>query len=101
MVIGQRFLLLAQDQVHDPATSDVRPFASAVVQDFGVGATRFLKGVGKDVHVLKLPLVVNGLGDFRDRAIAPSEPSDVDDDGAKKIAKQVMQGTGLPVSLGI
>src|ERR1019366_1710088 len=46
-------LLLTQNQVHDPATSDVRTFASAVAQDVGVGASSFFKGVGQDGKVLK------------------------------------------------
>jgi hypothetical protein len=44
---GER-LLLAQDQVHDPAAPDVRSLLPAVTEDVGVGATRFFQSVGKE-----------------------------------------------------
>jgi hypothetical protein len=38
------------------------PFASAVIQDVGIGATGFFKGVRKNGKVSKAPFVVNRLG---------------------------------------
>jgi hypothetical protein len=40
-------LLLAQQQVDDPAAPDVRPRAAAVAQDVGLVATGFFQRIGK------------------------------------------------------
>ena len=40
----------------------MRPFASAVVQDVGVGAFGFFKGVGKNGEMVERSVVVDHLG---------------------------------------
>ena len=77
-------LLLAQDQVHNPAAPNMWPFASAMAQNVGVRAARFFESIGKNRHVLEAAFLVNGLGDFRDRAIVPSQPRRIDSHGAKQ-----------------
>ena len=44
---GRDRLLLAQHQIHDPATTNMLPCLAAVTKDVGVLAPRFFQGVGK------------------------------------------------------
>src|SRR5947208_1958765 len=78
----------AKHEVHDPTAAHVFAGLPAMVENVGVAATGFFEGVGKDRQVGELPLVVDGLGHFRDRAIVPGKPSAVDGDGTEGVAEQ-------------
>jgi hypothetical protein len=54
---------LAQNQIDDPAAADVRPFAAAVGEDFGVVATGVFQRVGEDREAVEGTVVVDCLGD--------------------------------------
>src|SRR6516162_8765698 len=53
--------LLVQHQIDHPASSDMRPWRSAMVQDFWVVAASFLQGIGKDRQAVEGIVVVNPL----------------------------------------
>jgi hypothetical protein len=45
---GDATLLVSQDQVHDPATSDVVFLLATVLEYIGVVTTRFFQGISQD-----------------------------------------------------
>jgi hypothetical protein len=83
-------LLLSQNQIDDPAATDVFAGLTAVVEDVGVGAAGFFEGVGKHRETVESTLVIDTLREFRDGAIVPCKPSGPQNCyGAKGIAKDV------------
>ncbi len=71
-------LLLAQDQVHDPAPLHMLPRLAAMVQNVGVSAARFFQTVGQDGQAIEGPVLVDRLGQFKDAAAAPGHPKGID-----------------------
>src|SRR5262249_54890080 len=87
--------LLAEQQIDDPAAANVRPLATAVVQDLGVGAASFLQGVGDqhqpcavEVTAGKLALLVSGLRQLRHGA---AEPRGIAGNGSEGVAEDVIE----------
>jgi hypothetical protein len=68
----------AQQQVHGPAASDVRPRPWQVFQDVRVGAAGVFEGVGQDGYAVQGPPVVDGLGELGDGAAIPGQPGGVE-----------------------
>jgi len=62
-------LLLAQEQIDYPTTSDMLPRLAAVGENVGVGAARFFKGVAQDGKNVKSSFLVDGLGHSQDGPI--------------------------------
>jgi hypothetical protein len=60
---------------------------AAVVEDVGVCAAGYFKGVSEDGQTVECPLVVDGLGEFGDGAIIPGQPRRVDDCGTEGVAE--------------
>ncbi len=86
--MGVRFgedegLLLAKNQINNPAATDMNSFLAAVVKDIGVVAARFLQGVRQNGQSVEGLVVVDRLGHFRDRPIAPVKPCRVERHGAE------------------
>src|SRR4051794_17673860 len=85
-------LLLPEQQIGDPAATDVRAVASAVGQDGLILAARVLQGVGKDGHGGKVPAVVHLPGEGNDRG---GKPRGVNGDGTERIAEDVSNEIAL------
>ena len=65
---------------------------TAMVQDVGVGAATFFKGVGKDRHSVKCFFIVDRLGEVLNGG---GEPDGVEGDGAEGVAEDVAKQSGL------
>src|SRR4051794_13148993 len=76
----------AGQQVEQPATANVWPWPSAVVQDAGVVAARVLQGVGQDGQVVEATVLVDGIGEGRDGG---RPPGGIEGDGAEGVADDV------------
>ena len=82
--------LLAQNEIYHPTTSYMLSRLPAVIQDVGVSATGFFKGIGQDRHTVKGSFIVDALGYLLRRAVIPGDPSGVDGNRAKgKRAKNI------------
>src|SRR5215831_1222516 len=80
---GDERLLLAQNQVHNPTTSDMLPFLTAVAEDVGVEAPRFFESVGQHRQAVEGPLDVDGQGDMANRSVVPGQ------DGSRRRKRRV------------
>src|SRR5262249_19647385 len=76
-------LLLAEQQVDDPATAHVLAWPAAVSEDVGVVTAGVLQGVSEDGQAVEGALVVDELGEVANRAVIPGEPGEVEGHGAK------------------
>ncbi len=74
---------------------------AAVIQNVGVGAAGFFKGIGQDGHTVEGTLIVDGLGDFLHRAVVLGQPRAMDGDGAEGIAEDVTEGAALATKLNL
>jgi len=63
--------------------------ASAVGQDFAIGAACFLQGIGKDGQALEGSVVVYAVGLLTHGAAVPLQPSGIDRYMPKRVAKEV------------
>src|ERR1019366_3722730 len=81
-------LLLAQNQVHDPAAPDVWPRPSAMAQDFLVVASGLLQGVGQLRHPVEGSLIVVRAGQFNDGG---RQPSGIDGDRSERVGEDVSE----------
>jgi hypothetical protein len=64
-------LLLAEYQIYNPAPTDVRTRASAVVEDLGVFAPGVLECVGQNRHGREVARIVHLAGEGDDCVSAP------------------------------
>jgi hypothetical protein len=66
--------LLTQEEVHHPATPDVRPRLATMGEEVGLRAVRFFEDVCQDGQAVEGPLLVDALGQLDHRAIVPRQP---------------------------
>ncbi len=64
-------LLLAKNQVHNPATADVRTVAAAVIENADILAPGILERVGQDGHGTEVATLVHLTGQRHRGAGAP------------------------------
>ena len=84
-------------EVYYPATPNMRPFGSAVVQDVFVVAAGILKGIGEDWEAVKGTVDVDAFGEAENSG---GEPRGVNDDGAEgERAKDISNELALCISL--
>ena len=87
LALGKRRLLLAQHQVHDPASANVRHRSIAtVVQYITAVAPGVLEGVSQNRHPVEGAMFVDAAGQHQH---VGSEPRGIRRDRAKRIAKDV------------
>jgi hypothetical protein len=88
-------LLLAEEQVHDPAPADVGAVTPAVVQDGLDRAAGFLEGIGEDGKAVEGTVFVDGAGELRDGSGVPGEPGGANGGNAVRIAQDVAKQVAL------
>jgi hypothetical protein len=64
-------LRFPQQQIDNPAATDVRTRRMAMLKDIGVGAAGFLQRISQDLQQIEAAVVIDGLGELRDSAVAP------------------------------
>src|SRR5262245_53176624 len=69
---------LAEQQIHDPAATDVRAGTAAVREDTSISAAGVFERVGEDRQLVKVPAVVHGPGEPGDRPVIPDQEERVD-----------------------
>src|SRR5215510_9540620 len=67
-------LLLAEDGVHHPAATHMRARLTQMDEELLVSAAGVFQCVGQDRQAVERSLVVDALGQFRDRAAVPGLP---------------------------
>jgi hypothetical protein len=72
---GTEELRLAKDQIDHPAAAYMLACRAAMVKDFSVVTAGFFQGVGKDGYAVEGSVVVDGLGQLTDGAMARCQPS--------------------------
>src|SRR5262245_43156920 len=97
--------LLAQQQVHNPASPDVWPWPPQVVEDFSIGAAGFLNGIGQNSHAGQIErpggevaVVVHRLGQFDHGPVVPCQPARVDGNRVEGVAEDVTENSRLMLS---
>jgi hypothetical protein len=91
---------LAQHQINHPTPSDMRPWSSAVVQNFIVVAPSFVQGMSQFWHPVKGSVVVDCPSQLDH---GRRQHGEIEGDGAERIAEYVTDQGGLrkkPVSVG-
>jgi hypothetical protein len=92
LVFASNGLLLAQDQVHDPASPNMRPRRSAMAQDCVVIAPSFVKGIRQFWHPVEGPVFV---GRLRQVDHCGREASGVEGNRAKGVAEEITEEATL------
>jgi hypothetical protein len=79
--LGRQAILLAgsvvpsqistEQEVHDPTSSNMRPWPPAVAHEFFVGATSFFQFVGQFGHPVESTFLVDRLGQLDDSGCQP------------------------------
>jgi hypothetical protein len=67
----------------------------AMLKNLAVSASCLLQGIGKDRQQIEAAVVVNGLGEFRDSAVALGEPGKIGGDRAEGVAEDVAEEAHL------
>src|SRR5262249_31805002 len=83
-LIGPASLRLAEEEIDDPAATDVRPGAAAVVEDGAVGAAGVFERVGKYGQVVEVIMVVDVRGKGRQESSVPGEPGGGERSGSER-----------------
>src|SRR5262249_51977166 len=86
---------LAEDQIDNPAASDVGSRPSAMGQYVLIRTAALFQGISQDGEVGEPPFIVDGLGDAANRALVRTQPGLFHHDRPKGITKDVTDQVAL------
>jgi hypothetical protein len=84
-------LLLGEDEVDNPAATDVNARFAAVGEDVGVVAASFFEGIRQDRHGGEVPLLVHPR---RDPDGVFGAPPRIEGDAVERVAEDVAEESG-------
>jgi hypothetical protein len=70
-----------------------------MTENVGILAPGLFQGVGQDGEAVESSVVINGLGQFDDRAVVPGQPRAIRGNGTEGIADKITKQVCLPLFL--